>query len=164
MLLFQTQQQDEGWYMMDGFSAFHWVDSVYLLPHEGTTKIRIWGADFSVFKYQLEIISLCMSDIFHDAMLFWPKLTEIEILRVTKRSKIINSTLTFSFVFYLLELITSHICFDFLETRKKVKKIKMPCVYICLWVYMSDNFSQLKMNLGNLNSSPHILFSRTLEC
>lgn len=75
-----------------------------------------------------------MSDAFHDTMLLWPKLTEIEILRVTRRSKIINSTLTFSFVFYLLGLITSHVCFDFLETGKKVKKRKM-CLYMFVGVY-----------------------------
>lgn len=76
-----------------------------------------------------------MSDAFHDTMLLWPKLTEIEILRITRRSKIINSTLTFSFVFYLLRLITSHICFHFLETGKKVKKKNVMCLDMFVGVY-----------------------------
>lgn len=83
-----------------------------------------------------------MSDAFHDTMLLWPKLTEIEILRVTRRSKIINSTLTFSFVFYLLGLITFHICFDFLETGKKLKREKCHVfIYVCgcVWVIIFPN-------------------------
>lgn len=39
----------------------------------------------------------------------------------------------------------------------------MSCVYTCGWVGMGGNFSQLKMNLDNLNSSSYILFDMTLK-
>lgn len=41
--------------MEDWFSAFHRIDSIYLLPHEGTTKSHIGVSDFTVLKYPLEI-------------------------------------------------------------------------------------------------------------